>query len=76
MFIGLLSVCIAGISNRSLTSSFKGSIKRVSLSNRPNQARPRPRLVNITSNETLFYPFTVGINKCGGGCNNIVHTLE
>ena len=27
--------------------------------------------VNINSNKTLFYPFMVSINKCGGSCNTI-----
>ena len=48
---------------------FKGSIKCVFLNNRPCQARPT--LVNINSNETFYYPFTLNVNKCGGGCNTI-----
>ena len=28
-------------------------------------------LVGINSNEPLFYPFTVSVNKCGGSCNAI-----
>ena len=28
----------------------------------------RLTLVNTTINETLFYPFTVSVNKCGGSC--------
>ena len=31
----------------------------------------RSALVNINSDETLFYPFTVSVNKCGGSCNTI-----
>ena len=34
---------------------------------KPCQARPT--LVNINSDETTFYPFTVSVNKCGGSCN-------
>ena len=44
-------------------------VKCVPLNNRPCQAR-RP-LVNINSNETLFYSFTVTINKSGGSRNTI-----
>ena len=36
----------------------------VSLNNQTCKARPT--LVNINSDETLFYPFTVTVNKCGG----------
>ena len=25
----------------------------------------------MNSNETLFYPFTVSVNKCGESCTNI-----
>ena len=39
------------------------------LNNRPCQAKPT--LVNINSNKTLFYPFIVSINKCGGSCCTI-----
>ena len=31
----------------------------------------RPEIININSNETLFYPYIVKINKCSGSCNNI-----
>ena len=40
-----------------------------SLNNQPCQARPT--VANINSDETLFYPFTIIVNKCGGGCNAI-----
>ena len=48
MFIRLLSVCAAGIFNRSLVSKFQGPMKCVFLNNRPCQARPT--LVEINSN--------------------------
>ena len=31
----------------------------------------RPTLVDINSHKTLFYPFTVIANECGGSCNTI-----
>ena len=42
-----------------------------SLSNHPCQAQPTLNVkvnvnVNVTSDETLFYPFTASVNKCGG----------
>ena len=30
-----------------------------------------PEIININSNETLFYPYSVKINKCSGSCNKI-----
>ena len=67
IFIGLLSVCTQ--------VSFRGSItpkdpkKCLTLNSRPCQARPT--LVNIDSDETLFYSFSVSVYKCYGICNTI-----
>ena len=69
MFIGLLSICAIGSFGLSLVSNYKKPIKCVSTKNQPCQARPT--LVNINSDETLFYPFTVTVNKCGGSSNTI-----
>ena len=37
--------------------------------NWPCQARPA--LVNINSNEDLFYPFAGSVNKCGRSCSTL-----
>ena len=42
-------------------------IKCVSLNNQPCQTRSTT--VNIDSHKTLFYLFTISVNKCGGSCN-------
>ena len=31
----------------------------------------RPKIVDINSNNPIFYPFSVTINRCSGNCNNI-----
>ena len=31
----------------------------------------RPKIININSNNPIFYPFIIKINKCSGNCNNI-----
>ena len=41
----------------------------VSISNRP--CKVRPKIINISSNNSIFYPFTRKTNKCSGNCNNI-----
>ena len=66
MFIGLLGGSV-GSFGASLSSNVKGPIKCLSLYNQSCQARPA--LVNTISEEALFYPFTVRVNKCGGSCN-------
>ena len=52
-----------------LVSKSKRPIKCVSLNNQPRQARPKP--IDINSDETLFYPYTVSFDKCGGIYNTI-----
>ena len=31
----------------------------------------RPEIVNVNSNESVFYPFSIKISKCFDSCNNI-----
>ena len=31
----------------------------------------RPQIVNVNSNEALFYPCSIQVNKCSGSCNDI-----
>ena len=35
------------------------------------ECRARPEVININSNEPLFYPYSILVNKCSGSCNNI-----
>ena len=30
-----------------------------------------PEIVNVNSDEPIFYPFSTKTSKCGGSCNNI-----
>ena len=69
MFIGLSSVCTIGSFSESLACNYEGRLKCVSLNNWICEARPT--LVDINSNEILFYLFMVSVNKCGGSCNNL-----
>ena len=37
-----------------------------------NQAcQVRPEIINLNSNEPVFYPFSIKTSKCSGSCNNI-----
>ena len=37
-----------------------------------NQAhKARPQVVNVNSNNPIFYPFSIKASKCSGNCNNI-----
>ena len=35
------------------------------------ECKVRPEIISINSNNPMFYPFSVKINKCSGNCNNI-----
>ena len=35
------------------------------------ECKVRPQIVNINSNEPVFYPFSINPSKCGGKYNNI-----
>ena len=34
------------------------------------ECRVRPEIVNVNSNEPIFYPFSIKTSKCSGSCNN------
>ena len=64
-FIGLtiLSNCTYAIPLNATTLSC------ISMSNQ--EYKVRPKIVNINSNNLIFYPFSVKTSKCSGNCNNI-----
>ena len=35
------------------------------------ECKVRPEIVNVNSNEPVFYPFNIKTSKCSGSCNNI-----
>ena len=41
----------------------------ISMSNQICKARPE--IINVSSNNPIFYPFSVKTSKCSGNCNNI-----
>ena len=45
------------------------SLKFISMNNQ--ECKVRPEIVNVNSNEPLFYPFSIKTSKCSGSCNNI-----
>ena len=47
----------------------RSSINCISMKNQ--ECKTRPQVVNINSNNPIFYPFSIKICKCSGNCNNI-----
>ena len=41
----------------------------VSMNNQ--KCKVRPEIVNLNSNEPLFYPFSIRTSKCSGSCDSI-----
>ena len=48
------------------------SLSFISMSNQPCKARPE--IININTNNPIFYPFSIKTSKCSGNCNNINDT--
>ena len=45
------------------------SLSCISMNNQVSTVRPE--IINVNSNEPVFYPFSIKTNKCSGSCNNI-----
>ena len=52
-----------------ITSLSAASLNCISMKNQ--ECEIRPKIININSNNPIFYPFSIKINKCSGNCNNI-----
>ena len=57
------------------TMMFFGSLSNVNslecVSMKNQECKVRPEIINISTNNPIFYPFSVKVNKCSGNCNNI-----
>ena len=57
------------------TVMFYGSLSSLntleSISMNNQKYKVRPEIVNVDSNESLFYPLSIKTSKCSGSCNNI-----
>ena len=45
------------------------SLSCISMNNQACKARPE--IINVNSNNPIFYPFSIKTSKCSGSCNNI-----
>ena len=37
------------------------------------ECKVRTEIIGVNSNNPIFYPFCIKVNKCSGNCNNINH---
>ena len=68
MFVFIESICCSNIIFSGITLSAT-LLKCVSMNNQ--EFKVRPEIVDINSDDPVFYPFSIKISKCSGSGNNI-----
>ena len=54
--------------------SYVNSLEYISMNNQ--ECKARPKIIDVNSNEPVFYPYSIKVNKCSGSCSNIRIYLE
>ena len=54
-----------------ILSNFTNAISLSSISMSNQACKARPQIVNVNSNNPIFYPFSIKKSKCSGNCNNV-----
>ena len=57
-----------------ILSNFTNALSAIQLnciSMKNQECKIRPQVININSNNPIFYPFSIKTSKCSGNCNNI-----
>ena len=68
MFIFVKKVfCIESL----FLSSLVGTTSLSCISKKNQECKIRPEIINIDSNNLIFYPFSIKTNKCSSNYNNI-----
>ena len=62
MFSFVKKVFVLGLTV--LTSSIAGALNCVSMNNQ--ECKVTPKIVDVSSNNPIFYPFSVKISRCSG----------
>ena len=52
-----------------LSSSITDALHCISINNQ--ECKVRPKVIDVSSNNPIFYPFSVKINRCSGNCHSI-----
>ena len=56
-----------------ILSNFTNVIPLSCISMKNQECKVRPEIINVNSNEPVFYLFSIKTSKCCGSCNNINH---
>ena len=60
-----------------ILSTFINTSSLDCISMKNQECKKRPQVINVNSNNPIFYPFSIKISKCSGDCNNImIHTQK
>ena len=54
-----------------ILSNFTKAISLNCISMKNQECKARLQVVNVNSNNPIFYPFSIKTSKCSGSCNNI-----
>ena len=54
-----------------ILSSFTNASLLSCISMSQQECKARPEIVNVNSNNPIFYPFSIKTSKCSGNCNNV-----
>ena len=52
-----------------LDLSCVNSLECISVNNQ--ECKARPKIIDVNSNEPVFYPYSIRVNKCSGSCSSI-----
>ena len=54
-----------------ILSSFTKVTSLNCISMKNQECKTRPQVIDINSNNPIFYPFNIKASKCSGNCNNV-----
>ena len=69
MFKFIKKVFFIGLTILSDFTNVNSLLNCISMKNQ--ECKVRPEIINVNSNEPVFYPFSIKTSKCSGSCNNI-----
>ena len=73
MFVFIKKVFYIG---SSFLSSLVNTTSLNCISMKNQECKVRPEIINVNSNEPIFYPFSIKTSKCSVSCNNINDPYE
>ena len=69
MFVFIKKVFFTGLTILSNFTNVNFLLNCISMKNQ--ECKIRPEIINVNSNEPVFYPFSIKTRKCRGSCNYI-----